>query len=372
MSASSRKSGRPLATLGGILALWLLVRVALWQSPFPFTLPPLTELAPKAPSFTISGSAVPERASPPTFAPQSTALSPAAAPLIPTHPAPFFEPAALASRGEPFDQSSAHQLMWLAAYAPERGDHLTSAPPTAPDRALRTIPQPAGFAAAPTSSGAASRWSFSGWAFLREGSRAAPGGGVAIPFYGASQAGGVLGYQLAPRSPLKPTAYLRLTSALEQRDDREAATGLSIRPVRSVPVLVLAEARWRDTAGGGTVRPAVMAISALEPQPLGPHLTAESYAQAGYVGGRGATAFADGQIRVTGGIARFDLGDIRVGAGAWGGAQRGAARLDVGPTAQIDLSLGRTLARVAVDYRVRVAGEAAPGSGLAVTLSTGF
>jgi len=55
------------------------------------------------------------------------------------------------------------------------------------------------------------------------------------------------------------------------------------------------------------------------------------------------------------------------------GARRGrAAGLDVGPSASLDLKIGAALARVSMDYRLRVAGDAEPGSGVAITLSTGF
>ncbi|MCH2487899.1 MAG: hypothetical protein MK010_09195, partial [Erythrobacter sp.] len=71
-------------------------------------------------------------------------------------------------------------------------------------------------------------------------------------------------------------------------------------------------------------------------------------------------------------LARFDLGEISIGAGAWGGVQRGAGRLDIGPSASVALRLGRSPVWLSADYRFRIAGDAQPGSGAAVTLSTGF
>ena len=62
----------------------------------------------------------------------------------------------------------------------------------------------------------------------------------------------------------------------------------------------------------------------------------------------------------------------RLGGGAWGGAQQGAARLDIGPSLTVDLRLGAAPARIEADYRWRVAGNAEPGNGGVVTLSTGF
>ena len=49
-----------------------------------------------------------------------------------------------------------------------------------------------------------------------------------------------------------------------------------------------------------------------------------------------------------------------------------AARLDVGPSAMVSFRLGEAQSRVAVDYRLRVAGDAAPASGPALTFSAGF
>ena len=109
--------------------------------------------------------------------------------------------------------------------------------------------------------------------------------------------------------------------------------------------------------------------------PLGTRL--EAYAQAGWVGGRDATLFADGQASLTREVdlvakATGDAMHLSLGAGAWGGAQDGAHRLDLGPTMRLDVKLGEVPARVSLDWRERVEGDAAPGSGAAVTLSTRF
>jgi hypothetical protein len=69
---------------------------------------------------------------------------------------------------------------------------------------------------------------------------------------------------------------------------------------------------------------------------------------------------------------QFGEAEVSAGAGVWGGAQKGAARLDIGPTAAASFRLGESRGRVAADYRFRVAGEAEPRSGPALTLSAGF
>jgi len=63
---------------------------------------------------------------------------------------------------------------------------------------------------------------------------------------------------------------------------------------------------------------------------------------------------------------------VAVGGGVWGGAQRGASRVDAGPTATLVLSSGRANLRASLDYRFRVAGDARPGDGPALTLSASF
>ncbi|OZA90829.1 MAG: hypothetical protein B7X57_10895 [Erythrobacter sp. 34-65-8] len=120
------------------------------------------------------------------------------------------------------------------------------------------------------------------------------------------------------------------------------------------------------------LRPALLAVTAVPPQELPFGLRGETYLQAGYIGGDFSTGFIDGQARLDRSLARFDLGEFRAGAGIWGGAQDGAERLDVGPTASLELSIADKPARISIDYRHRVAGDARPPSGMAVTVSTGF
>ena len=69
---------------------------------------------------------------------------------------------------------------------------------------------------------------------------------------------------------------------------------------------------------------------------------------------------------------RSGKAELRLGGGAWGGAQDGAKRVDVGPTATLDLPVGGVNTRLSADYRFRVAGDAAPDSGAAITFSAGF
>jgi hypothetical protein len=221
------------------------------------------------------------------------------------------------------------------------------------------------------------RLSVDGWAFWRQGSDAAPISQGRVPIYGASQIGGVLQYRLAPRSGNDPRLYARAYRAMVTLGESELALGGSVRPLARVPIRVAAEGRYTDAPLGTEVRPAAYAVTEFAPIRLPYDTRLEAYAQAGWVGGDASTAFADGQINLLhefGGVGRATNDAVRLmfGAGAWGGAQEGAERIDIGPTLRADFRLGRLPARISVDWRQRVAGDASPGSGVAATLSTGF
>ena len=178
-------------------------------------------------------------------------------------------------------------------------------------------------------------------------------------------------YRLADSGHL-PQAYLRATAALAGAREEDGAAGLSARPLAGVPLRVAAEGRVTVTGQATEVRPAAFAVTELPPARLPLGSRAEAYLQAGWVGGRYATAFVDGQARVEHPLARIGTTEVTAGAGVWGGAQKGATRLDVGPSARVSFRLCIGEGRVAADYRVRVAGDAQPGSGPALTLSAGF
>ena len=220
------------------------------------------------------------------------------------------------------------------------------------------------------SSAGASRWSADGWLLWRDGSGQAVAPGAAS--YGRSQAGAVVRYRLLEHGML-PEAYVRVTRSAEGPRQADLAAGLSARPIPAVPLRIAVEMRVTEMTAGREVRPAAFVVTELPAASLPLGLRAEGYAQAGWVGGDYATAFVDGQVRVDRELVRFGgEQSLRAGLGAWGGAQKGAERLDVGPSATVGLRLGAVRSRLALDYRVRVAGNAMPESGPAVTFSAGF
>ncbi|KUR73072.1 hypothetical protein AQZ52_07765 [Novosphingobium fuchskuhlense] len=221
------------------------------------------------------------------------------------------------------------------------------------------------------------RWSADGWLFLRGGDLA-PALASGAASYGGSQAGAVLRYALAPSGAWRPQAYLRASGAVGGRvRENEAAVGLAVRPLRALPLALMGEARLQDQGGPARPRPVVMAVTELPPLRMPFSAQAEAYGQAGWAGGRDATAFYDLAITVQRRvIAPLPGLQLNAGGGAWSGGQRGAARLDVGPRIELRSQLGpaarRIGVRVGVDWRFRVAGRAEPGSGPALTVAAGF
>ena len=216
------------------------------------------------------------------------------------------------------------------------------------------------------------RWSGDAWFMIREGRAYPQLTGVNPASYGGDQAGAVVRYALAPNSRLAPNIYGRASKALVSGGESEAAAGASVSLARSFPLRVHGEVRVTDRTGGAEVRPAAYVVTGLPRRPVGPNLEADAYLQAGYVGGKFDTGFVDGKATLQAPVLGSDHSRFTIGGGAWGGAQRDASRLDIGPTASVNLSTGGTALRASADYRIRVAGDARPGNGVVVTLAASF
>jgi hypothetical protein len=251
----------------------------------------------------------------------------------------------------------------LAPVAPVRDTGLAVAGPGEPGRISgRAQPQ--------QSQSAQNRWAVDSWLLLRrDTSRSIP---AARPSYGRSQAGAALRYRFAPTSPHHPQAYLRVSAALAGAREQEIALGLSARPSPGMPLRLAVEARASETVSGSELRVATYAITELPSFRLPFGARGEVYAQGGYVGGEFATPFIDGQVRAERPIARLGSAELSLGAGAWGGAQKGSGRLDAGPAVAATFQIGKGFGRISADYRFRIVGEAEPSSGPALTLSAGF
>jgi hypothetical protein len=213
--------------------------------------------------------------------------------------------------------------------------------------------------APPTAAAADRRWSASTWALLRrqrDGRSLAPAGTL-----GGSQAGVRLLYRVGDGLALSARAYV----PLRRPKGAEAAAGLEWRPASAIPVAILAERRQALGREGRSAFSVLVHGGASRALPGG--LRLDAYAQTGIVGVRSRDTFLDVSARVA---AR--LGPVEVGAGAWGAAQPGASRLDVGPSLSYRLPVAHANLRLEADWRFRLAGDAAPGSGPALTLAADF
>jgi hypothetical protein len=206
------------------------------------------------------------------------------------------------------------------------------------------------------------RWSGSAWLALR------PGQGI-----GAAPASGQLG----------GSQYgVRVVRALDARG-RLAAVGRIAGPLRGQGAEVALGFEWRPA--GTPVRIAVEERFGLDGIHGGPGLGAvvglyrqraafrlEAYGQAGAILRARLEPYADGALRLTRAIAGSRATAVAAGIGSWGAMQRGVQRLDIGPTLVTSVPIGALQARIALDWRQRIAGNARPGSGIALTLGSDF
>ena len=204
------------------------------------------------------------------------------------------------------------------------------------------------------------RLQLSAWALLRgsPGPASLATGGT----LGGSQAGARLTYHVSPLL----AASLRTSSPVGGARGGEIAGGLRVTPLRTIPISFTAERRQAiGSSGGGRSAFALVMEGGLYQRPIAWGFGLDAYAQAGVVGARRRDLFADGGFTLT----RPLFGRFDAGFGMWGGVQPGLHRVDIGPRVSMRV---RGNMRVHLDYRQRVVGNAAPGSGPALTLAADF
>lgn len=200
--------------------------------------------------------------------------------------------------------------------------------------------------------------SVTGWAMMR--SEGGPDSLAGRGMLGGSEAGARLMWQVTPGL----AATLRSSAPVNSQRGAEAALGIRYQPLASLPVAVTVERRhgFRDY---GRSAFALFAEGGVYGRPMPGQSALDGYFQAGVVDFNNPDWFVDGQLAVSRPLWR----NLSGGLGAWGGAQPGLNRLDVGP--RLSLRVGRHM-RAHVDYRLNVAGNAKPGSGAVVTLAGDF
>lgn len=207
------------------------------------------------------------------------------------------------------------------------------------------------------------RIQLSSWAMLRgrQGQPFGPSSLGGVGNLGGSQAGARLIYNFTRQI----SASLRTTSDVGRRGG-EVAAGVRVQPLSGIPVWVTAERRQKiGRTSSGRNDFALFAEAGLYQRPMPARFLLDGYLQAGVVGLRTHDLFVDGGVTLTRPIYRNFSG----GFGVWGGAQPGVYRVDAGP--RVTINVRRNL-KVHFDWRQKLAGNAQPGSGPAVTLSGDF
>lgn len=353
------RRGQPLVFTGLLLSLWIGARLVLWESPWPISpMPDMFRLAPAMAGTDTRSSNAPSLA----FRGKVTRY----VRVTPGH----YRVAKVKSRSvEGFAPHTRMQV--LPVIAPSVQNLSPAAPPRPSTSAMDFERSLAVLVPRTGRPSPAVRWRADAWAFFRGGS-ATVATSPNAPSYGASQAGAIIAYRLSPQSAHNPELYARGSKALVENGEIDVAAGVRVTPLPALPVRIHAEIRATRFDSETEVRPSAFVTAGVEETDLIADVGVRAYAQAGYVGGRYATGFVDGHALAEKRVA--DLGPARlgVGAGVWGGAQKGAERLDVGPTVSALIDVGGAPVRLSADYRIRVAGSAAPGDGVAITLATGF
>lgn len=220
-------------------------------------------------------------------------------------------------------------------------------------------PVVAGPTATPAGPAKLDRLQLSAWALLR----GSPGPGALATggTLGGSQVGARLTYHLSPAL----AASLRSSSSVGGVRYAEVAAGVRWKPLAAWPIALNLERRFALNRWGGRNAFALFAEGGLYQSPVLGIANLDLYAQGGVVGLKSRDLFFDGGATFT----RPVWKKFSAGLGVWGGVQPGLYRVDAGPRLTMDVGRG---IRLHADYRQRLAGEATPSSGPALTIAGDF
>ena len=208
------------------------------------------------------------------------------------------------------------------------------------------------------------------YSFLRSGAGSSNlvGGGQ----YGGGQSGLIATYALASfrgtGGQSKLSILARGAIAHDDPAEREIAAGLRWQPLPRAPFTLTAERRFRNARNDAFA--VYLAGGKSSEIPLKFRL--DAFAQAGVVSGKDGGAFFDLTTRAERKLTAIGKTPVTLGGGIWGGGQKGVFRIDAGPTIGTEVAIGKGRLRINADWRFRIAGDARPASGPAVTLSTSF
>lgn len=207
-------------------------------------------------------------------------------------------------------------------------------------------------------------YAYSFWRFSNgNGSALAPGAQ-----YGGNQSG-VIGTIDPFGAPNRGLSLLARGSMTPDSAEREVALGVRWRPDNDWPLTLSAERRFRANAPD---RFAAYLAGGVDALTLYRRWSLDAFGQAGYVTGQSGGSFFDVQARAMYPLPQILNIPLSAGIGAWAGGQKGAQRVDVGPTIATKIDTGPINLLIQLDWRMRAAGNAEAKNGLALTVSTGF
>ena len=295
-------------------------------------------------------------------------------PTYPSYPqpiaVPFYYPvpAAMPRPAAPRPRPSAWNEVSPTPQPLYDGWGLAEPPPPPPTRLAATaieghppqpsaaiIPRPTGVPLA----GKLDRLQLSAWALLR--GSPGPGNLATGGTLGGSQVGARLAWNFSPSL----AASLRSSSSVGGVRYAEVAAGVRWKPLAWAPVALNFERRQALNRWGGRSAFALFAEAGLYQTPVFGLASLDFYAQGGVVGLKSRDLFVDGAATFT----RPVWKNWSAGFGVWGGAQPGLYRVDAGPRVSMDVGRG---IRLHADYRQRLAGQAMPTSGPALTIAGDF
>ena len=215
------------------------------------------------------------------------------------------------------------------------------------------------------------RWSGSAYVFARASGLS---GVTAGPVLGGGQSGAQIAYRLNPLAKMPTSLIARATVGDDSPDTAQAALGiswqllpgLSLAAERLVPVGANARSAWNFRAAGGA--------STANFGEYGRSVELTAYAEAGMVGLHRRDLYAAATARMGRRSSVGRNGTLVAGVAAWGSVQRSdltATRLEVGPSLQLRLAVPLAVS-LSADYRLRIAGNARPVSGPALTIAASF
>jgi hypothetical protein len=186
--------------------------------------------------------------------------------------------------------------------------------------------------------------------------------------YGGGQSGLIGTYRLGESENAMAILW-RVSVAHARTAEQELAFGIRWQPTTKLPITLSAERRFRND---NTDNIAFYIAGGKSDVPLVAKFKLDTYAQIGILTGAHPDRFFDANVRVDRPVFNAAPFSISAGGGLWAGGQKGASRIDIGPSMRTDFKVSDAHFRLNADWRFRIAGNAAPGDGPTITLSTNF